>query len=126
VRFKSIYERAALEEPEIKPHLARWIASGEEVRVYNGELPHKLAIFDCQVVLMPLIRPGEQTKTVLIRHPQLAQTLSLAFEHLWERSEPVAASSKTSAKQGTPDHASERVSRNGRRGQLTKKRARKI
>jgi hypothetical protein len=41
---------------------------------------------------MPLIRPGEQTKTVLIRHPQLAQTLGLAFRYLWEQSEPLVVS----------------------------------
>jgi hypothetical protein len=55
-----------------------------------GELPHKLAIFDSQIVLMPLIRPGHQTKTFLIRHAQLAESLSLAFQFVWDRSEPVA------------------------------------
>lgn len=90
VRCRGLYERAILDAPAVAPYLARWIAQGDEVRVYNGELPHKLAIFDSQIVLMPLIRPGEPTKTVLIRHPQLAQSLGLAFEHLWEQSNPVA------------------------------------
>jgi sugar-specific transcriptional regulator TrmB len=121
VRFRSVYERAAIEQPQVKPHLAKWLATGEEMRVYNGELPHKLAIFDSEIVLMPLIRPGEPTKTVLIRHPQLAQSLTLVFEHFWERSEPIPAPTKTSAKRGTRDHADHRISRNGRRGPLTKK-----
>jgi HTH-type transcriptional regulator, sugar sensing transcriptional regulator len=93
VRSRSLYEKGALDDPNIGPSLGRWIAAGEEARVYDGELPHKLAIFDCKVVLMPLIRPGEQTKTVLIRHPQLAQTLTLAFDHLWEKSKPLTATS---------------------------------
>jgi sugar-specific transcriptional regulator TrmB len=93
VHVKALYEKAALEDPAIKPHLASWVAAGEEARVYDGELPHKLQIFDSQIVLMPLIRPGQPTKTLLIRYPQLAQSLSLAFEHLWERSDPVTATS---------------------------------
>lgn len=89
VRVRSLYERAALEDPAVKPFLATWVAAGEEARVYDGELPHKLAIFDSKIVLMPLILPGEQTKTILIRHPQLAQTLGLAFEFLWQQSKPL-------------------------------------
>jgi len=89
VRYRGLYERAVLDSPGVKPYLAKWLAQGEEARIYEGELPHKLAIFDSEIVLMPLIRPGEQTKTVLIRHPQLAQTLCLAFDHLWEQSEPL-------------------------------------
>ncbi len=89
VRARSLYEKAALEDAGIRPYLDKWVSAGEDARIYDGELPHKLVIFDSKVVLMPLIRPGEQTKTLLIRHPQLAQSLSLAFEHLWERSAPV-------------------------------------
>lgn len=94
VRARGLYEKAALDDPAVKPYFTGWIAAGEETRIYDGELPHKLAIFDSQVVLMPLIRLGEQTKTLLVRHPQLAQSLSLAFEHIWERSKPVALARK--------------------------------
>lgn len=90
IRARSIYEKAVLDDPGVRPFFANWIAAGEEARIYHGELPHKLAIFDAKIALMPLVLPGDQVKTVLIRHSQLVQTLSLAFEHLWERSEPVA------------------------------------
>ena len=92
VHARSLYEKAALEDPAVKPYIATWIGTGEEARVYDGELPHKLVIFDTQVVLMPLIKPGEQTRTLVIRHAQLAQSLSLAFQFLWERSEPIVPS----------------------------------
>jgi len=115
VHVRSLYEKAALEEPAVKPYFATWIAAGEEARIYDGELPHKLAIFDSKVALMPLLLPGEQMKAVVIRHAQLAQTLSLAFQYVWDRAEPVAALSKASAKQGKTDHAGQRISRNGRR-----------
>jgi len=89
VHARSLYEKAALEDPAVKPYIATWIGAGEEARVYDGELPHKLAIFDRRVVLMPLIKPGEQTRTLVIRHAQLAQSLSLAFEFLWRQSKPI-------------------------------------
>ncbi len=97
VHVRGLYERPGLKDPGVKPYFSSWISAGEEARVCDGELPHKLAIFDAQVVLMPLIRPGEPTKTLLIRHPQLAQSLSLAFEYVWERSEPIASPGKPKA-----------------------------
>ena len=98
VRVRSLYEGGILDDPAIKAYVLKWVALGEEARVYDGELPHKLAIFDSQVVLMPLIRAGESTKTVVIRHPQLAQTLSLAFQYLWDRAEPVSDPKRRKAK----------------------------
>ena len=89
VRFRVLYEKAALDDPSVKPFFASWLSAGEEARVFDGELPHKLVIFDAKIVLMPLVRPGQQTTTIVIRHPQLAQSLSLAFEYLWERSKPL-------------------------------------
>jgi len=90
VRYRGLYEKAVLEQPEIKPHLKAWIESGEEARVFDGELPHKLMIFDQKIVLLPLIMPGDQTRTLLVRHPQLAQSLSLLFEFLWGQAKPIA------------------------------------
>src|SRR4029077_6618735 len=40
VHCRGLYERAVLDTPGVKPHLAMWIAHGEEARVYDGELPH--------------------------------------------------------------------------------------
>lgn len=90
VRYKSLYESRLLEDQATKARVLKWMAMGEEARVYHGELPQKLVIFDSRVVLMPIVRSGEALRTVVIRHPELAQTLSLAFQHLWEKAEPVA------------------------------------
>ncbi len=123
ILFRGLYEEKALEDAGIKPHFADWVAAGEEARIYDGELPHKLAIFDRQTVLMPLIRLGEPTKTVLIRHPQLAQSLGLAFDHLWERSQPVTEGNKTpiSSVPKSVVPKKQRISPNGRLGQSAKK-----
>lgn len=89
VHIRGLYERAIVDSPEIHPYLTKWISAGEEARVHDGELPHKLAIFDRQNILMPLITPAGQGRTLFIRHPQLARTLGIAFEALWERAEPI-------------------------------------
>jgi sugar-specific transcriptional regulator TrmB len=90
VRYKSVYESRLLDDPITKARVQKWIALGEEARVYQGDLPQKLLIFDSKVVLMPIVRFGETLRTVVIRHPELAQTLSLAFQYLWDRAEPVS------------------------------------
>jgi sugar-specific transcriptional regulator TrmB len=122
VHYRGLYEKTALDEAGIRPYFDKWLATGEEARIYDGDLPHKLAIFDSKIALMPLILPGQQMKAVLIRHAQLVQTLSLGFEYLWDRSEQVASPSKVSEeKEQLTNRTSDRISRNGRRAQPAKK-----
>jgi sugar-specific transcriptional regulator TrmB len=90
VRYRAIYERAIVDAPEIKPFLSKWIAAGEEARVYDGELPHKVAIFDAQNILIPLVTPGHRGRILFIRHPQLAASLGMLFEFLWQLAKPIA------------------------------------
>ena len=90
VRYRGLYESAIVDAPEIKPHLSKWIAAGESARVHNGELPHKLAIFDRQSILIPLVPPRAGRILFLsIRHSQLAASLGLLFELLWESAGPL-------------------------------------
>lgn len=98
VHYRALYESGLLDNPAMKTNILKWGANGEEARVYHGELPQKLMIFDSKVVLMPLVRPGEPPKTVVIRHTELAQTLSLAFQYLWDRAEPIANSQPGNAR----------------------------
>ena len=91
VRFRTVYEQTALDDPVLEPYLSKWIAAGEEARFYDGELPHKLVIFDRQSVLMPLVGPSGQGSTLFIRHPQLAMSLGMLFDSLWERSKAFPA-----------------------------------
>jgi hypothetical protein len=80
-----------VDAPEIKPYLSKWIAAGERARVHDGKLPHKLAIFDKQSILIPLVPPGPGRILFLsIGHSQLAASLGLLFELLWESAKPLA------------------------------------
>ncbi|MDP9253327.1 MAG: hypothetical protein M3O66_00045, partial [Verrucomicrobiota bacterium] len=83
VHYRSLYEKAIIEQPFVKPYLKAWIDGGEEARVFDGELPHKLMIFDQRIVMVPLIMPDAKTRALLIRHPQLAKSLVLLFEFWW-------------------------------------------
>lgn len=91
VRYRGLYELAIIDDPAVRPYLSKWMSEGEEARVYPGELPHKLAIFDGENILLPLTRPNGKVRALFIRHPQLATSLELLFEHLWQRSSPLAA-----------------------------------
>lgn len=98
VHYRALYERAIVDTPEIKPYLAKWIQGGEEARVYDGELPHKLAIFDRQKILMPLIPPGGQGRTLFVKSPQLGASLGMLFESLWQQSQPLTVETPTKAR----------------------------
>src|SRR5215469_4186908 len=94
VRVRAIYERAVLGVAAVKPYLAKWVEQGEQIRIYDGELPHKLAIFDRKRALVHLTMLGDQMRTLYIDHPELADSLGIAFDALWERSEPLATANR--------------------------------
>ena len=91
VHYRALYERAVFNDPAVTTYLSDWVAHGEEVRIYDGELPHKLVIFDRKRVLAHLSMPGDQMRTLYIQHPELAASLGIAFEALWAQSERLTA-----------------------------------
>jgi sugar-specific transcriptional regulator TrmB len=106
VRGRGLYERAILDAPEVRPFLEMWVAKGEEARIYGGELPHKLAIFDRQSVLLPLFMPGNQVRTLFVRHQPLATSLGMLFDSLWERAEPITVGRRKKRRNSPKDSAS--------------------
>ncbi len=87
VRASSICERSIVDE-----HLREAHVKGEEVRVYGGQLPFKLALFDATTALLPLHTPSERHPftTMVLRHPALGLGLQMLFKRLWAESEAVA------------------------------------
>jgi sugar-specific transcriptional regulator TrmB len=90
VRARAIYDRAVLEDASVAANLGSWIAEGEQARVYPGELPMKFALFDEQLVMMPLVAPGVTgVVAVIVRNQELAAALGMLFDTLWDRSAPL-------------------------------------
>jgi sugar-specific transcriptional regulator TrmB len=117
VRVRAVYERAVLDAAAVKPYLARWVAQGEEVRIYDGKLPHKLAIFDRKRALVHLTMPGDQMRTLYIDHPELAVSLGIAFDALWQHSEPLENADQ---EKSSPDMVAIRVRKRTGNGQTSR------
>jgi sugar-specific transcriptional regulator TrmB len=96
VKHRVIYEAAMLYDQYVAPHLKAWIEAGEEARVYSGELPLKLALFDSKIAWMPLETDAKRhpVVSVLIRHHALGTALRLLFEYLWKESQPLRLGGK--------------------------------
>lgn len=89
VHGKGLYERAALEDPNVQPFIAGWLAGGEEARVYDGELPTKMVIFDREIVLAALTRHTGHVASMLIRNAPFAQCMGILFDYFWQQSKPL-------------------------------------
>jgi sugar-specific transcriptional regulator TrmB len=89
VQVRALYERAVLDDEKVKPYLEAWVAGGEEARVYDGELPYKLVIFDRQVVLLTLVRRNGQSSAMLVRHAPFVKSLGILFDYFWQQAKPL-------------------------------------
>lgn len=91
VRYRTIYERALLDQPELPAWVSQFARWGQEARVIDT-LPIKCNLYDGRAALLSLQDPvtGTPSFTALcVTHPGLAQALALAFEGLWVRGEPL-------------------------------------
>lgn len=91
VRYRALYERRLLDDPEVAAWVVQFRRWGQEARAIDS-LPIKCNLYDGRAALLSLQDPvtGTPSFTALsVRHPGLAQTLAIAFEGLWSRGEPV-------------------------------------
>lgn len=91
VHYKILYERAVIEDPKVQSNLREFLGGGEEARVYDGELPNKIGIFDQEVVLTALTRQTGHPASMLIRNAPFAQSMSILFDYFWQQSKPLTA-----------------------------------
>ncbi|MEV6012242.1 helix-turn-helix domain-containing protein [Streptomyces sp. NPDC051976] len=95
VRYRTVYDCAALADPE-QLALARLLAQhGEQARVYDG-LPLKLLVTDRSTALVPITLSEDRQSLALTRSPLLDALLAL-FEFLWERATPLWSERSASA-----------------------------
>lgn len=91
VSYRALYERSALEDPELREWLTTFQEWGQQIRIAS-ELPVKMNAFDDEAVMLSMQDPvgGPPSFTVLaIKHRGTIAFLNMAFEYLWERSEPL-------------------------------------
>jgi sugar-specific transcriptional regulator TrmB len=129
VHYKALYERAVIDDPKIAPYLDGWLAGGEEARLFDGDLPYKLFIFDQEVVVATLVRRSGHPSALLVRNAAYAQSISVLFNFFWNQAKPLViedqkaastASKKSARSAPKTDQASQRISRNGRRSRRAK------
>lgn len=90
VRYRTVYDRAALEHPGKLAGIWEAAAAGEDCRV-SGAVPIKLFIADDRLALAPLHQPQDVASAVIIHPSALLDALSALFESLWQRALPFAA-----------------------------------
>lgn len=91
VRWRAVYAPESVELDGAWREIEELAARGEQGRVLPG-LPHKLAIADRSIALMPLDLSLVNTKSVLIRESTLLDALISLFESYWQRAVPIGAS----------------------------------
>lgn len=104
VRVRSLYEEQILSDSDVQPYLSQWVSDGEEGRIYRGELPFKLALFDSRIALLPLqmSEGARPLMSVLVRHPALAVGLRMLFDFMWKNAAPLAAHAAVSTPTSLP------------------------
>ncbi len=90
ILFRCVYERAVLDDPRVEPYLGKWIAAGEQARVYDGELPYKLMVLDSQMVVLTLVKRSGQSSALFVRHESFAKSMNILFESFWSAARPLA------------------------------------
>ncbi len=89
VHYKGLYERAAIDDPNVQPFIKGWLAGGEEARVFDGELPNKMVIFDQEIVLTVLTRRVGHPADMMVRNAPFARSMSMLFDFFWQQSKPL-------------------------------------
>ena len=119
VHYKGLYERAAVEDPNVRPFIQGWLAGGEEARVFDGVLPNKIVIFDQEIVLTVLTRRVGHPAAMVVRNAPFAQSMSILFDFFWQQSKPLdtpALATSGSSKTNAPNTASALTTEASERG----------
>lgn len=91
VRYRTLYDRAGLTQPERMAEIWNGIRHGERARV-AASVPMKMALCDDQLALIPVTTASDSAaETAYLVHPSsLLDALSELFESLWEKAVPFA------------------------------------
>lgn len=88
VPVRSVYERAALLQPDKLEEVRGLVAAGEQAGTV-ADLPFKLALVDRRWALLPLATGAELSGALLVRPSPLLDALVQTFDAQWAQSIPV-------------------------------------
>ena len=90
VRYRTVYDRAALAIPGRMAEIWNGIRHGERARI-AGSLPMKMALCDDRLALIPVESSGEDViRAAYLIHPSsLFDAVSELFEAVWDRAIPL-------------------------------------
>ncbi|MGH3406727.1 MAG: helix-turn-helix transcriptional regulator [Streptosporangiaceae bacterium] len=90
VRYRTLYERAALAQPERMAEVWSGIRQGERARVARS-LPMKMALCDNRLALIPVSMSSDNAgeASYLLRPSSLLDALSELFEAMWDKAVPL-------------------------------------
>jgi sugar-specific transcriptional regulator TrmB len=91
IEARSVYERSIYDDPAQVAVVGEFVAAGEQARVVD-ELPLKLVLIDERIALFTLEDPvsaDPELTVVIVEHAAWARLLKIAFNAVWERSEPL-------------------------------------
>jgi hypothetical protein len=89
IRYRAVYEQAALEDKELYGWMVNFKELGQEIQVVPT-VPLKMQSFDDGAIMLALEDPIEGTAsyTAIVRDRGMVAMLNLAFERLWEEGTP--------------------------------------
>lgn len=90
VRYRALYERSALANPNLRAWVTQFVEWGQQARMVET-LPLKVNLYDRRIALLSLQDPvtGALSLTALcVTHPNFSVFLQGAFEQLWSDAEP--------------------------------------
>jgi DNA-binding CsgD family transcriptional regulator len=90
VRYRTLYERAALAQPERMAEVWNGIRQGERARVARS-LPMKMALCDNRLALIPVSMSSDNAGAAayLVHPSSLLDALSELFEAMWDKAVPL-------------------------------------
>ncbi|MEU5563959.1 helix-turn-helix transcriptional regulator [Micromonospora musae] len=86
IRYRVIYDRRGLDDPDRLADFAHGLSVGEEIRV--STVPTKLVLSDHPLALLP-VRTGNVESAMLVRDPALTEVLGALFELAWDQGVPL-------------------------------------
>ncbi|WP_399895557.1 LuxR C-terminal-related transcriptional regulator [Streptomyces sp. BBFR51] len=91
VRQRTLYQHSVRAHGPTLAYIEQVTRAGAQVRTLD-EIVERVIIYDRSIAFIPDPRYDQQTTALAVEHPALIHYLVKAFDHAWQRAEPVTIS----------------------------------